>query len=244
MKYHLSTLGLLLTFITGFSQNPDKTYLSTRYALERMGTLGVNSNSVIPGLPPASAEVLGDPFSKRNFAGTTALLYNEQTISNVYAKYDMLHDDFYIQTKQGLRVLPGHQVKSFSFIDSVTKKQSTFINAKEFKATSGTPYVGFFEVLYDGQMALLKKSEATIQKANYHVALNVGRQDHQVNKKFEYYYLVNDVAEKLPATKNITTVFGDKKAAVEKFIKINQLNLKDERHLTLTFDHYNQALAK
>ena len=245
MRKSIYTLLLLaLSSMQVIAQSNDKTYLSNRYSLERMGSMGANSNSVIPGLPPAPPEVIGDPFSKRNFATTKALLYNDQNISGVQAKYDILHDDFYIQTKQGLRVLSGHQVKSYSFIDSLTKKESTYINGKEFKSGNGTAYTGFFEILSYGKMAFFKKTEASIQKANYHVALNVGRQDHQVNKKSEYYYLKNDIVEKLPNVKNFTSIFGDQKASVDKFIKVNQLNIKDERHITLLFDHFNTKLEQ
>lgn len=243
MKMFVSTCCLTLVMAYGIAQNSGKTYLSTRYSLERMGTID-NSNTVLPGLPPAAPDVIGDPFSKSNFSETTALLYNDQTISKVHSKYDMMHDDFYILTKQGIRVMPGHLVKSYSYVDSISKKKSTYINAKEFKSPSGAPYAGFFEIVYDGSTALLKKTEASIQKANYHVALNVGRQDHHVNKKSEYYYLLNNITEKLPATKNITEIFTNKKDSVEKFIKINQLNLKDERHLILIFEYYNQIASQ
>jgi hypothetical protein len=243
MKKLIKIVLLALPISLTFGQ-ADKTYLSNRYALERMGTVGANSNGVIPGLPPAAPEVIGDPFSKRNFAITRALLYNDQTINGVQAKYDILHDDFYIQTKQGLRVLPGHQVKSYTFTDSISKKESTYINGKEFRSGNGTAYSGFFEIVYDGEVALFKKTEASVQKANYHVALNVGRQDHQVNKRSEFYYLSNDKVEKLPNVKGLTTIFGDQKPMVDKFIKTNQLNLKDERHLAGVFEYYNSKISK
>lgn len=241
MKNILTSGILILCLISANGQSSDKSYLSNRYALERMGTMGVNSNSV-PGIPPANPEVVGDAFSKPNFGTISALLYNDQTISGIPAKYDVLHDDFYFQSKQGIRVMPGHQIKVFSLIDSVTKKETKYINAKEFKSSTGEALAGFFEILYDGKTAFFKKQIASIQKANYHVALNVGRVDHHINKKTEYYYLANDIVTKLPS-KGITVIFGDKKAAVDKYIKINQLNIKDERHLTLVFEYYNQISA-
>lgn len=225
-------------FLTASAQSNDKSYLSNRYSLERMGTIGAGSNSV-PGLPPANPEVIGDGFSKANFSTIQALLYNNQTISDLPAKYDLLQDELYFQTKQGLRVLDGTHIKSYSFIDSITKKKSNYINSKEFKLATSVPLKGFFEILYDGKMALFKKEEATIQKANYHVALNVGRQDHHVNKKSFYYYLQDDTAIKLPS-KSITSIFGDQKAAVDRYIKINQLDIKNERHLISVFEYYNQ----
>jgi hypothetical protein len=226
--------GFLLILIKSQAQSSDKLYLSNRYSLERMGSLSTNTNSV-PGLPAPNPEVIGDRFSKTHFALTNAVLYNEQTITALPAKYDLLHDEFYFQTKQGLRVIAGRQIKSFSFSDSLTQKISYYINAKEFKTNTGSLHAGFFEILFDGSMALLKKQTATVQQANYHVALNVGRLDHQISKKTEYYYLKDDVAMPLPK-KSVTTIFGDKKVAIDKYIKINQLNTKDERHLILIFE--------
>jgi hypothetical protein len=233
-----------LSISSAVSQSQDKNYLSNRYSLERMGAINPNSNSVLPGLPAVNPEVIGDPFLKSHFSLTSALLYNDQTLNGIQSKYDLLHDDFYIQAKQGLRVLSGYQVKSYTFIDSITKKSSTYINAKEFKTGNSNPLKGFFEIVFDGKMAYLKKTDASVQKANYHVALNVGRQNHEVSKKIEYYYLVNDIVEKLPTAKHLTTIFGEHQAVMEKFIKVNQLNLKDERHISLMFEYYNQSLSK
>ena len=235
-------LSASLTY--SLAQNANKNYLSNRYSLERMGTVGAMSNSVLPGLPMASPDVVGDPFSKPHFSLISALLYNDQVINGVPAKHDLVSDEFYFQTKQGLRSLSGHQIKSFSFVDSITQKKSVYINAKDFQSKAGTPHKGFFEILYDGEMALVKKTEATVKMANYNITLNVGNRDHQVLKKVEYYYLTGDAAELVPGPKTLTTLFGDQKAAVDKYIKINQLNLKDERHLMLVFEYYNQSLAK
>jgi hypothetical protein len=239
MKPSLLISAIALIATATVAQN--KNYISNRYSLERMSGVGAGSTAVLPGLPMAGAEVVGDPFSKPNFSQTSALFYNDRVFNGISAKLNLLSDEFYFQTKEGVRVLGGDQIKSFTFTDSLTKKVSTHINGKEFKTSAGIPHKGFFEILYDAEMALLKKTEAYITKANYSVALNVGSKDHKVNKKVIYYYLSGDVVEELPAGKALTSIFGDQKSKVDKYIKINQLNLKDERHLGLVFEYYNQS---
>ena len=238
MKKSIFTLSMLFVLNFGLSQ-VDKSYLSNRYSLERMGSLSTGTNSVLPGLPASSPEVMGDPFLKPNQAMGILLLYNDQVFKDVYSKYDLIHDDLYFFTKQGTRVVAGTQVKSFILTDSLTRKLSTYINAKEFKMASGAPLIGFFEILYDGHTALLKRIEATINKANYNVALSVGRRDHTIAKKIIYFYLTGNVATELPA-KKLTTIFGNQQEKIDRFIKVNGLNVKDERHLILVFEHYNQ----
>lgn len=238
-KFIISTC--LLYSVVGFAQN--KSYLSNRYALERMGTLNVGTNPVMPGLPMAAPEVMGDPYIKKNQSLGTVLLYNDQVFRGMYTKYDLLQDEFYFFTKQGIRVVNGNQVKSFVFQDSLTQKESTYINAKEFKLKSGVPLIGFFEVVFDGQTALLKKTDAIVIKANYNVALSVGRKDHTITKKTAYYYLMDNFINELPE-KKITSIFEEQQGKMDKFIKVNQLNLKDERHLSLLFENYNQIINK
>ncbi len=233
-----------ITISINFSQGQNKNYLSNRYSLERMGSVSSVSSPILPGLPFASPDVLGDPFLYSSLSTGTLLLYNNQVIKDALTKYDVLHDEFYFQTKQGMRVLPGNQVKSFIFLDSLTKRPTSYINAKEFKNETGTPFVGFFEIVYDGVFALLRKTEATIQQANYHVALNVGRMDHKVNKKTTLYYLKDNVCAVLPAPKKLTSVFGNSRPDIDRYIKINQLNLKDERHLKIVFEYFNQITDK
>jgi len=238
MKKILIFISLHCFFVI-FGQSTDKNYLSNRYSIERMGTVGQASVAVLPGMAASTPDIIGDQFLKSNFGLTTAIMYNNQVLDQVNLKYDLLHNDFYIQSKQGLRVLSGEHVKSYTLIDSITKKESMFINAKEFKSGNGTAYLGFYEILIDGKMALLKKTTAKIVKANYNATLNVGKRDHQIKKEIEYQYLSNDVVLQLPTTKSLTSIFGDSKALMDKYIKVNQLNLKDERHLKLVFEHFN-----
>jgi len=226
-------------FLKGQGQILNSNYLTTRYSLERMATVGVNSNSILPGLPLPPPDLVGNPFLNDTYNTTNLLLYNNEVITNIPCKLNLLQDELYLLTKQGLRVIEGNKIKSFASQDSLTKVNHTFINAQEFKSSNNAPLRGFFEILYDAPFALLKRNEAYIIESNYNVALNVGSRDNKIKKTYKYYYLMDGVTTEIPK-KSITKIFSDKKTEVDNYIKLNNLNLKDERHLILVFEYFNQ----
>lgn len=242
MKYlHSPKVMILLScisWISAASQSESKSYLSNRYSLERIGSVNPGTNTVLPGLPLPPPDLIGDPFLQKHYGESNFLLYTDRSFGGLYAKLDLLHDLFYIKTNDGVRVLEGPRVKSFTFRDSLTNKSTTYINGHEFKGESGVSLSGFFEVLFDAPISLIKKTEAHVVKSNFNATLNVGKRDDQIKKTTEYYYLKDGAAALVPA-KSLTKIFGEKKPEVDRFIKINNLNPKDERHLILIFEHYN-----
>ena len=47
------------------------------------------------------------------------------------------------------------------------------------------PFVGFFQILSDGKLPLMKSTKITVKKADYNAALNVGSPDDKILKSEE-----------------------------------------------------------
>src|SRR4030095_7773501 len=154
-----------------------------------------------------------------------------------------MNDEVEVKTKKGIRVMKGTKIKSFAWVDSVTRAPDYFVNAKDFKDKSNVPYSGFFLVLTEGSLPLFKKTEIDIKKADYNIQFNVGSQDDKILKKSEFYTLKDKVVVELPSSrKKIVALFGDKSEAMEVFIKENDLLITKEDPLKIIFDHYNSLL--
>ena len=232
----------LLFIVLVFSAEAQKTYLNNRFLLERIssgndmlsGTTGMLSslNSAPPG-------VVGDAFLRNYFSKTVFLLIDDQKVVSGFAsKYDMLRDDFYLLQGNAIRVLPGIKVRNFSYVDSINQAQHHFINGSEFGLESGTPLSGFYEILVDGPLALLKRTEAVVKEADYHAALNVGSKDHRIIKTQSFFVADGKLLKPLPKGKLMPALFAEYAEPIQKFIKVNQLDLRNESHLKAVFEQY------
>lgn len=233
---------LLLPGMAAISQNASsstRTFMQNRYLLERMSsTEMLVAGSSVHTLPPSPPDVIGDDMLNQHYQKATFLLNDSSLLEGLPVKYFITRNEFDVKTKAGLRALKGDRVKSFVWIDSATKKPQVFISAREFKRPDGTPGVGFFQLITEGKVGLMKQTEVIFKEANYHEALNVGSRDHKLIKKIHYYYLINNTFSPLPK-KKLDTVFPDHKSEVQRFIKINTLDLNREDHLQALFDYYN-----
>lgn len=236
---------LIASYYGTLSQSPDKpkrTYIETKYTLERLARLGSDDPTAmgtVQSLPMPPPDVIGSDLLNPYFNVSTFLLNDSSLLSGLPARYYVLRNEFDVKTSSGLRTLRGDRVRSFIWVDSVTKKTEVFVNMKEYMNESGTPGTGFMQILSEGKIGLLKQTEVIFKKANYHVAMNVGNPDHQFIHKTHLYYLIDKTYRPVPPRKKVLSIFPDHQDALQRFIKINQLDLSSEYHLQLLIDHYN-----
>src|SRR5688572_1361995 len=196
------------------------------------------------GIPLAEGKTIGDTYLDMHWKVASILLYeSEKLIEGFPIRYDIMTDDVEVKTKKGIKVLQGVKIKSFVWVDSVTKSPAYFVNAKDFKDESNVPYSGFFHVLTEGSLPLFKKTEIEIKKADYNIQFNVGSQDDKILKKNEFYTLKGKQVVELPSSKKkIVALFGDKSEAMEVFIKENDLSITKSDQLKIIFEHYNSLV--
>lgn len=228
---------LLVVLLATVSMARAQNYLHNRYTLERMGTQAANPNQIVTSMPPAPAEVQGDVYFNKTFNVSAFELYDGRIVEGFLTKLDLNRLEFDVVTPQGIRVLKGELIRSLIMIDSVTQAQSNFVNAKEWKGKD--PVQGFFEVLAEGEMTLVRKSEVIFKKADFHPALSVGSRDHQYVRKDQLYYVRNNEFFQLPPKKNVMSIFGDRKKEMNAYLNKSSINLSRDSDIARLVAYYN-----
>ena len=168
------------------------------------------------------------------------MLYEkEKLIEGFPMRYDIHLDELEFKGKSGIKVLAGSKVKSFVWADSITRTHAYFINGKSFRNEDDVPFAGFFEVLEEGSVPLLKKTYISVRKADYNVAMNVGSRDDKILKKNKYYVLKENRLVELPASrKKFVNIFNNN-PRLDEFIRQNGLSVTNEHDLKLIVSHHN-----
>jgi hypothetical protein len=106
-----------------------------------------------------------------------------------------------------------------------------------FSPVDGATAATYFEVLADGNIKLLKRTE--FKRVN-EVAVGDIYPTRQIKPFDTYYASSNNVLTKVRREKKaILTILKDKEADVEAYISTNKLSVKDEQDLAKLFKYYN-----
>jgi len=204
----------------------------------------VGSGDLLVGIPLPAGKVVGDTYLDTHWRIGTILLYDkDKMIERMRLRYDIQSNEIDVKSASGVKVIPGSRVKSFVWVDSVDRQPDYFVNAKDFKM-DGTPLSGFFQVLSDGTLPLLMKTNLEVKKADYNVSLDVGSKDDKILKKTDFFCLKDGAAIELPSSKKkLLPLFQDKAYMVEDYMKANALSASKQADLIRIFDYYN-ALIK
>ncbi len=236
----MKTLFPLFLVVCGsaFGQNND--YLHKRYIVERLSDLNSLLAGSIPNLPSPPPGLQGDVYLTQFFQESSFTLFKDgQILHGLFSKLDLQRNEFNIITQKGVRVLNGDLVRSAVCLDSLNKTPHYFFNGKSFKTPSGSQYSGFFELLVEGSLPLLKRTEVEYLKADFSPALNVGSKDDKYIKKTFFYYQRDGVLHPV-SKKNFFSVFGDRQKEMEQFGKSKKL--KVESDLISIFEYFNRPV--
>lgn len=241
------SISLLFTQ-QGISQNTAApTNIAAAYNLDRMADFrGLSNGELVLGIPMAPGKVVGDTYMSEDWKTGTILLYeNDKMLERYPIRYDIQANEIEIKASNGIKVLQGQRIKSFTWINSADSPPVYFINAKDLKQEDGSVLTGFLQVLADGRVPLFKKTFLTIKKADYNVSLNVGSTDDKILKKEEFYLLHDGKLVPVPSSKKkLMPFFGDQANAMEEFIKDNHVGLTKEYDLQVIFQHFNSITAR
>ncbi|MGC3948742.1 MAG: hypothetical protein QM762_30285 [Chryseolinea sp.] len=247
----LRTLSLVVVlsccFITAHGQTSAvPSNLRSSFTLESLGdATQVSQNEVLYGVPAPAGKIIGDTYLSKSWRKSAIQLYKDERVIKGYpVRYDIYTDALDVKTDNGVKVLEGKRIQSFSWLDSTRADPVFFVNARDYKLEN-IPLTGFLEVLVDGSAPLFKRTELHVKKADYNVAFDVGSRDDKILKD-ETYFVGQDknVIELSAAKKKVLSIFRNKTAEMEKYIDENNLSLKKEADLVKIFGHYNALLTQ
>lgn len=242
-------LGTITLYPIGYS-NPSgalqKTIRATNIAelfVNRPNFIGGNA---VFGIPPEPKQLLGNFYLDPKWNKASILLYRDkEVVEGYFARYNINSNMFEIRSEDSDEVstIPGLRIQNIVWIDSEHMVPRYFVNGMDFKE-DGSPILGFFEVLVDGQIPLVRRTKATIKESNYNETLMIGNRDHQILKRNSYYYIKDSELNEIPRKrKKIYSVFGDQAQVMQDFVRENQVNLKDISGLFVLFTQYNSLFT-
>jgi hypothetical protein len=198
--------------------------------------------NMIYGIPDEPKRLLGNYYLDPKWNKATLMLYKEdKIIPDRLVRYNIASNQFEVIAPGADEVttIPGLRVQNLVWIDSVHQVPRYFVNGMDYKE-EGVPVSGFYEVLVDGELPLVRRTVASVKRSNYNTALMVGNKNDEIKKKNIYYYVVDGEVMEVPRKrKQLIKVFEDKADEVQRFMEESQVNLKDNSGLYMVFSYYN-----
>lgn len=183
-------------------------------------------------------DINGSPYFLDRWEKGTVQLDNGQTYS-LDLKYDLLADELLFRNKNGDSLNFVQPVKEFklSYIDE--NKQQTHLFRNGFPSTGAkTNEKSFYEVLYDGGTKLLKRRA----KSTWMESTTYGTANQTKNITERVSYFIVKQGKIMPVKndrKSVIAALGDKSAEMDKYIKDNKLDVKQDDDLIKLVTYYN-----
>jgi hypothetical protein len=222
-----------------FAQTPGTINKNVRSAnlLNQLSSYRGNLGQAFLTLPSSEkTQTIGDVYLDAHWSKSSLLLFDDERLINDYlTRYDIQNNEFEFRLEGGIKVLAGVKVKNIVWIDSITKQSRVMNNTRDYTA-SVTPFDGFFEVLQEGNIQLLKKVYLEILRPNFSPALNVGSKDTKIIKKSEYFYSINNKLNQIKKKASLDAIQKyDSSIELESLIKKEKINLNKESDLRKLF---------
>ncbi len=167
----------------------------------------------------------------------------EKIISNQPLKYDIVRQWMEIKMDDEIMVLPARTIDSFEWFNNTTSTATKFIKTRGFEMDGDIPPVGFFEVLFDGEVQLLSHKSVQIFHANSSVSVSGSHRSHNI-VYLEHYYLAkgNKLYKLHKKRKHNLYLFGDKQDQVVRFARKKGLLFSRRADLQQIFLYYNSLI--
>ncbi|MFN7115459.1 MAG: hypothetical protein ACK4TA_01590 [Saprospiraceae bacterium] len=222
----------------------------TRDALN-YGTFNPNPmRSAIYGVEGPRGSIQGDIYLDSAWHTAEVFFYPEvvrrydpnasDSIAGYPVRVEVVDYSVEFMVKDASKAVEESAIRKINWMNGTEKV--TLVNTRQYAGTGELK--GFFQVLADGSLTILKHTKINVYKPTYSVALNVGTKDYRLVKKEEYYYLWKDKAgakpEKFKPSKSaLLELMRSRKSSVEKFIAENDLNLKRDADMVKVVAFYN-----
>lgn len=232
----------------------------TRFGAEGSGTAlqkSIRSNNIVAlmndrpnfvggnmvmGIPPEPKKVEGNNYLDTKWNAASILLYRDQQLLEGFrTRYNIVSNMFELMEPENnlVSVMPGLRIQNIVWVDSTYKVPRYFVNGMDF-LDEGVPISGFFEVLVEGELPLMRRTKAVLKESNYNTALMVGERNDQIIKRNYYYYLIGKNLMEIPKNrKKFYLIFEEKAQEIEDYANENNLDVKQPSDVFKVFTYYN-----
>lgn len=183
-------------------------------------------------------DVQGYPFLFEQWTNGIIRLNNGKSFTNVQLKYDLVSDELFfkdIKSDQTLKFVD--QVVEFKLLPSGQSTEQALIFRNGFLSEEALSPKAYYQVLYDGGVKLLKrKIKKVVEIKPFNSASST-----KIFEEIEGYFIGKDnkTFRVRKDKKQILSLLGTRTEELEKFIKSENLNLKNEAHLIKLIAYFN-----
>jgi len=167
---------------------------------------------------------------------TGTVTYEGYTYPNVELMFDVIRGELLLKHfDQGTDiVLDPEKVDAFSFLGH------NFINIKEDEAQKNNLSSGYYDILYQGKIALLVKRSKTVTEN-----LSMAGVERSVFQHNRYYLLKDSVYTLLKNKKSLTKLLRSTQNQNQQYIRNNQLNFRnDTENAMLSLVRYHDSITR
>jgi hypothetical protein len=180
--------------------------------------------------------MVGSPYLFEDWKAATVRFANGKVYKDMQVKYNQVDDKL---------LLKGETGEPMTFVDPVVEFRIPAASGETqyrngFKPSANHTEKTFYEVMFDGNIKLLKKvSKTIIESQNYNSPSVVKNIDQQV-----HFFVVkqDESTEFKPNKKAILEVLKDKADLVNTFIAGTKVDFKSDESLKSIFVYYNSLL--
>ncbi len=213
--------------------------------MRQWGTNGnIETGDLLRGLNPPPPEVIGDVYLDSEWkVGNVLMFQDNMTIEDYPLRYDLYNDMLEIDTDEGVKVLEAHRIKSFAWRDS-NGKPVYYLGSRNYRSET-EELNGFFEIMADGEVPLLRKTNIRVKEPDYYEGIDIGSRDYEIQKSDEYYYAIGRVVYELKRSKKgVLEAFADREDEMSAFFKKENIVFKKDGDLALAFTYYNNLISE
>jgi hypothetical protein len=203
---------------------------------------------IIEAKPFSKGQLEGSFYYFPKWAKGSVQLNKSRLLTDQLIQYNIFNNTLELRSEKTKLTfyLVCEDIVAFTLIDSLSNEHK-FTNTKEYPSISkksSDKMQGFFEILVEGSHTkLLSKTDISILKSNYNVALDSGDKNDKIIKNESLYFLNNDHLLKIPKNKKeIIDLFIPYTAEINETISSRGLNIKSKEGLVEIVHYYIQLI--
>lgn len=202
----------------------------------------LRNTDILYGMPLPPPSISGDSYIDKKWNISSILLYDkEKTIDGIWTRIDLESNQLEFKTNKGYRVLEITKIKSIVWEDSLLSNLRVFVNNKEIGFDLSSK-IGVSEIIFQGDVSLVKQIRIIKKESNYNVALAAGNNEIKKIKRETFYFRTKDTLKRISTKNELIESFPAIGNELDKYMKTEKVSLKKESDLIKLFEHLNTVL--